>query len=99
MFLSSPVFNLKAIEFGAFFAYFHLFRDLKGIQLFQKYAKTFLFDKLSHKKNRLKIALQVSKLGFSPIVMPELTLSRNFAKLNAASTEREKGLWVEAKLL
>ena len=26
---------LKAIEFEAFFAYFHLFRDLKVIQLFQ----------------------------------------------------------------
>ena len=32
--------------------------------------KHFIFDKLSDKKNRLKIALQVSKLGFSPIVMP-----------------------------
>ena len=29
MSLSRPVFNLKAIEFGAFFAYFHLFRHLK----------------------------------------------------------------------
>ena len=40
------------------------------IQSFQKYAKHFIFDKLSDKKNRLKVALQVSKLGFSPIVMP-----------------------------
>ena len=32
--------------------------------------KHFIFDKLSDKKNRLKIALQVSKLAFSPIVMP-----------------------------
>ena len=32
--------------------------------------KHFIFDKLSDKKNRLKIALQVSKLGSSPIVMP-----------------------------
>ena len=68
MSLSRLVFNLKAIEFGAFFAYFYLFRHLKVIQLFQKYAKTF-FDKLSDKKNRLRIDLQVSKLGFSPIVM------------------------------
>ena len=30
--------------------------------------KHFIFDKLSDKKNRLKIALQVSKLGFSPTV-------------------------------
>ena len=43
MSLSRPVFNLKAIEFGAFFAYFHLFRHLKVIQFFQKYAKTFYF--------------------------------------------------------
>ena len=70
MSLSRPVFNLKAIEFRAFFAYFHLFRHLKVIQIFQTYAKKFIFDKLSDNKNRLKIALQVSKLGFSPIVMP-----------------------------
>ena len=71
MSLARVVFNLKAIEFGTFFAYFHLFRHLKVMQLFQKYAKTlYIFDKLSDKINRLKIALQVSKLGFSPIVMP-----------------------------
>ena len=34
MSLARLVFNLKAIEFGAFFAYFHLFRHLKVIQLF-----------------------------------------------------------------
>ena len=33
MSLARPVFNLKAMEFGAFFAYFHLFRHLKVIQL------------------------------------------------------------------
>ena len=65
MSLSRPVFNLKAIECGAFFAYFHLFRHPKVIKLFQKYAQNFIFDKLSDKKNRLKIALQVSKLGFT----------------------------------
>ena len=71
MSLERPVFNLKAIEFGSFFAYFHLFRHLKVIKLFQKYMpKHFIFDKLSDKKKRLKIALQVSKFGFSPIVMP-----------------------------
>ena len=70
MSLSRPVFNLKAIEFGSFFAYFHLFRHLKVIQNFQKYAKTFYFRQAFRQKNRLKIALQVSKLGFSPIVMP-----------------------------
>ena len=71
MSLARPVFNLQAIEFWAFFAYFHLFRHLKGIQLFQNMPKPFIFDKLSNKKNRLKIALQVPKLGFRPIVMPE----------------------------
>ena len=65
--LARPVFNLKAIEFGSFFAYFHLFRHLKVIQPFQNMLKHFIFDKLSDKKNRLKIALQVSKLGFSPL--------------------------------
>ena len=35
--------RLKAIEFGAFFAYFHLFRHLKVVQIFQKYVKTFYF--------------------------------------------------------
>ena len=29
--LARPVFNLKAIEFGAFFTFFHLFRHLKVI--------------------------------------------------------------------
>ena len=32
----------------------------------------FIFDKLSDKTHRLKIALQVSKLGFSPIVTDAL---------------------------
>ena len=68
--LARQVFNLKAIEFGALFAYFHLFRPLKVIQHFQKYAKTFYFRQAFRKKKHLKIALQVSKLGFSPIVMP-----------------------------
>ena len=51
MFLASLVFNLKAIEFGGFFAFFHLFRDLKVMQRFQKYAKHLIFDKLSDKKS------------------------------------------------
>ena len=34
--------------------------------------KHYNFDKLSDKKIRLKIALQVSKLGFSPIVMQNI---------------------------
>ena len=40
------------------------------IQPFQKYARTFYFRQAFRQKNRLKIALQVSKLGFSPLVMP-----------------------------
>ena len=40
---------------------------------FQKCAKHFIFDILSGKKeNRLKIALQVSKLSFSPVVMLQI---------------------------
>ena len=70
MSLSRPVFNLKAIEFGPFFAYFYFFRHLKVIQIFQKFAKSFYFRQAFRQKNRLKIALQVSKLGFSPILMP-----------------------------
>ena len=62
---------LKALEFGAFFAFFHLFRYLKVVQLFQNCAETFHFQQaFKQKKNRLQIALQVSKLASSPIVMP-----------------------------
>ena len=50
MSLSRLVFNLKAIEFGAFFAYFHLFRHLKVIQLFQKYAKKIYFRQAFRQK-------------------------------------------------
>ena len=66
-----PVFNLKVIEFGAFFTYFHLFRHLKRDTTFPKVCQNILFStSFQTKKNRLKIAFQVSKLGFSPIVMP-----------------------------
>ena len=70
MSLARPVFNLKAIEFAAFFTYFHLFRHLKVIQLFQKYAKTLFFRQAFILKKPFEDSLQVSKLGFSPIVMP-----------------------------
>ena len=50
MSLSRPLFNLKAIEFGAFFAYFHLFRHLKVIQIFQKYAKKIYFRQAFRQK-------------------------------------------------
>ena len=70
MSLARLVFNLIAIEFWAFLAYFHLFRHLQVIQLFKKHAKTFYFQQaFQTKKTRLKIGLQVSKSGFSPIVM------------------------------
>ena len=68
--LASLVFNLKALEFGAFFACFYLFRYLKVVQLFQYCAETFRFQQAFKQKNRLKIAFQVSKLASSPIVMP-----------------------------
>ena len=41
--LAKSVFNLKAFEFGEFFACFHLFRYLKVVQLFQNCAKIFSF--------------------------------------------------------
>ena len=65
MSLARPVF-LKAIEFVAFFAFFHLNWHLKVIQPFQIYAKTFYLRQAFKQKNRLEIALQVLKLGFSP---------------------------------
>ena len=42
-FLASLLFNLKALEFGAFFACFHLFRYLKVVQLFQNCTEIFRF--------------------------------------------------------
>ena len=48
--LARPVFNLKAIEFGSFSAYFHLFRHLKVMQPFQKCAKTFCFRQAFRQK-------------------------------------------------
>ena len=59
MSLARPVFNLKAVEFTAFLAYFHLYRHLKVIQLFQEHAKTLFCRQafILKKKNHLKIAL------------------------------------------
>ena len=51
--LASPVFNLKALEFGAFFACFHLFRYLKVVQLFQNCAETFRFQQAFKQKKPL----------------------------------------------
>ena len=78
--LARLVFNLKAIEFVSdIFRLFSPSRHLKVIQLSKNMPKhyQYIFDKLSDKKNRLKIALQVSKLGFSPIVMPYSTSRRS----------------------
>ena len=36
---------------------------------FKNVPKIFIFDQLSDKKKRLKMALHVSKLAFSPIVL------------------------------
>ena len=50
MSLARPVSNLKAIEFGAFSPIFTFLSTLLNDTTFQKYAKTFYFDKLSDKK-------------------------------------------------
>ena len=68
--LESPVFNLKALEFGAFLPVFTFLGTLKWYNFSKIVLKHFVFNKLSNKKNRLKIALQVSNLASSPIVMP-----------------------------
>ena len=64
--LARPVFNLKAIEFGAFFAYFHSFRHLKVIQLFQKYAKTFYFRQAFRQKKPFEDSPSGFKIRFWP---------------------------------
>ena len=50
--LASPVFNLKALEFGAFFSCFHLFRYVKVVQLFQNCAETFRFQQAFKQKKK-----------------------------------------------
>ena len=74
MLLARLVFNLKAIEFGTFFACFHLLGTLKWYNFSKSVPKHYFYENISDKKNRLKIALQVSKLGFSPIVMLTVVL-------------------------
>ena len=64
MSLASPVFNLKAIEFGAFFAYFHFFRHLKGTQLFKKHAKTFCFRQAFRQKKTFEDSPSGFKIRF-----------------------------------
>ena len=61
-------FTLKAFDFKAFFANFHL--CTRYIQRFQNCTKTVSFLQDFRQKSRLKIALQVSKIAFSLIVMP-----------------------------
>ena len=62
--VARPVFNLKAIEFGSFFAYFHLFWHLKVIQPFQKYAKTFYFRQAFRQKKPFEDSPSGFKIRF-----------------------------------
>ena len=64
MSLARPVFHLKAIEFGAFFAYFHLFRHLKVIQLSQKYANTLYFRQAFRQKKSFEDSPSGFKIRF-----------------------------------
>ena len=64
MSLAKPVFNLKAIEFGAFFAYFYLFRHLRMIQLFQKYDKTLYFRQAFRQKKPFEDSPSGFKIRF-----------------------------------
>ena len=64
MSLARPVFNLKAKEFGAIFAYCHFFRHLKVIQLFQKYAKTFYFRQAFRQKKPFEDSPSGFKIRF-----------------------------------
>ena len=64
MSLARPVFNLKAIEFGPFFAYFHLFGYLKVIQPFQKYAETFYFRQAFRQKKPFEDSPSGFKIRF-----------------------------------
>ena len=62
--LASPVFNLKALEFGAFFAFFHLFRYLKVVQLFQNGAETFHFEQAFKQKKPFEDSPSGFKISF-----------------------------------
>ena len=62
--LASPVFNLKALEFGAFFACFHLFRYLKVVQLFQNWAETFRFQQAFKQKKPFEDSPSGFKISF-----------------------------------
>ena len=62
--LASPVFNLKALEFGAFFACFHLFRYLKVVPFFQNCAGTFRFQQAFKQKNPFEDSPSGFKISF-----------------------------------
>ena len=64
--LARPVFNLKALEFGAFFACFHLFRYLKVVQLFQNCAETFRFQQAFKQKKPFEDSPSGFKISFQP---------------------------------
>ena len=59
---------------------------LKVVQLFQNCAETFRFQQAFKQKNRLKIALQVSKLASSPIVMNLVIGSKTSRDLRSVRT-------------
>ena len=63
-YLASPVFNLEALEFGAFFACFHLFRYLKVVQPFQNCAETFPFQQALKQKKPFEDSPSGFKISF-----------------------------------
>ena len=63
MSLARPVFNLKAIEFGAFFAYFDFLGTLR-YNFSKSMPKHFIFDKLSDKKNPFEDSPSGFKIRF-----------------------------------
>ena len=61
---ASLLFNLKALEFGAFFACFHLFRYFKVVQLFQNCAETFRFQQAFKEKKPFEDSPSGFKISF-----------------------------------
>ena len=68
-FLARPVFNLKTIDLGAFFNYFHLLSTLKWYNFPKLRQSVSFLTSCQTKKNRLKIPLQVSNLALA-LMMP-----------------------------
>ena len=70
--LASPVFNLKPLEFGAFFAYFNFLGTLKWYNFSKKCAETFHFRQAFRQKKTCEDSPSGFKISFlyTPIVMP-----------------------------